>query len=40
MSFPSNIIRLFFGYKKKDFYNNEKRENNYYKTKIQELVIL
>lgn len=26
MSFPSNIIRLFFGYKKKDFYNNEKRE--------------
>lgn len=26
MSFPSNIIRLFFGYKKKEFYNNEKRE--------------
>lgn len=26
ISFPSNIIRLFFGYKKKDFYNNEKRE--------------
>lgn len=26
MTFPSNIIRLFFGYKKKEFYNNEKRE--------------
>lgn len=25
-SFPSNIIRLFFGYKEKDFYDNEKRE--------------
>lgn len=26
VSFPSNIIRLFFGYKKKEFYNHEKRE--------------
>ena len=26
VSFPSNIIRLFFGYKRKDFYNHEKRE--------------
>lgn len=26
VSFPSNIIRLLFRYKKKDFYNNEKRE--------------
>ena len=26
LSFPSNIIRLFFGYKKKEFYANEKRE--------------
>lgn len=26
MSFPSNIIRLFFGYKKKDFYSEEKKE--------------
>lgn len=26
MSFPSNIIRLFFGYKRKDFYADEKRE--------------
>lgn len=26
LSFPSNIIRLFFGYKKKEFYSNEKRE--------------
>lgn len=26
VSFPSNIIRLFFGYKKKAFYNHEKRE--------------
>lgn len=25
-SFPSNIIRLLFRYKKKEFYNNEKRE--------------
>lgn len=25
-SFPSNIIRLLFHYKKKEFYNNEKRE--------------
>lgn len=26
VSFPSNIIRLFFGYRKKEFYNHEKRE--------------
>lgn len=26
VSFPSKIIALFRGYKKKDFYNNEKRE--------------
>ena len=26
MSFPSNIIALFKGYKRKEFYNNEKRE--------------
>ncbi len=26
VSFPSNIIRLFFGYKKKEFYTHEKRE--------------
>lgn len=26
LSFPSNFIRLFFGYKKKEFYSNEKRE--------------
>ena len=26
ISFPSNIISLFKGYKKKEFYNNEKRE--------------
>ncbi len=26
VSFPSNILRLFFGYKKKEFYNHEKRE--------------
>ncbi len=26
VAFPSNIIRLFFGYKKKQFYSNEKRE--------------
>lgn len=26
VSFPSNIIRLFFGYKKRVFYNHEKRE--------------
>lgn len=26
VSFPSNIIRLLFRYKKKEFYNNEKRE--------------
>ena len=26
VSFPSNIIRLFFGYRKKEFYSNEKRE--------------
>ena len=26
VSFPSNIIRLFFGYKKKEFYSHEKRE--------------
>lgn len=26
LSFPSNIIRLFFGYKKKEFYSHEKRE--------------
>ncbi len=26
VSFPSNIIRLFFRYKKKEFYNHEKRE--------------
>lgn len=26
VSFPSNIIRLFFGYRKKNFYNHEKRE--------------
>lgn len=26
LSFPSNFIRLFFGYKKKEFYKNEKRE--------------
>lgn len=25
-SFPSNIIRLFFGYKRKEFYSHEKRE--------------
>lgn len=25
-SFPSNVIRLLFHYKKKEFYNNEKRE--------------
>ena len=25
-SFPSNIIRLLFGYKSRDFYDNEKRE--------------
>ncbi|MBQ2639654.1 MAG: LemA family protein [Bacilli bacterium] len=25
-TFPSNIIRIFFGYKSKDFYDNEKRE--------------
>ena len=25
-SFPSNIIRLFFGYKRKQFYENKKRE--------------
>ena len=25
-SFPSNIIKLFFGYRKKEFYKNEKRE--------------
>lgn len=26
LSFPSNIIRLFFGYKKKEFYSHEKYE--------------
>ena len=26
VSFPSNIIRLFFGYRKKEFYSHEKRE--------------
>ena len=26
LAFPSNIIGFFKGYKKKDFYNNEKRE--------------
>ena len=26
MTFPSNILKIFLGYKKKDFYNNEKRE--------------
>ena len=26
MTFPSNIIKIFLGYKKRDFYNNEKRE--------------
>lgn len=26
LSFPSNIIRLLFGYKKKEFYSHEKRE--------------
>lgn len=26
LSFPSNIIRLFFHYKKKEFYSHEKRE--------------
>lgn len=26
VSFPSNIIRLFFGYKRKEFYSHEKRE--------------
>lgn len=26
VTFPSNIIRLFFGYRKKEFYNHEKRE--------------
>lgn len=26
VSFPSNVIRLFFGYRKKEFYNHEKRE--------------
>lgn len=26
LSFPSNIIRLFFGYKRKEFYSHEKRE--------------
>lgn len=26
LSFPSNIIRCIFGYKKKDFYTHEKRE--------------
>lgn len=26
VSFPSNVIRLLFRYKKKDFYNHEKRE--------------
>lgn len=26
LSFPSNIIRLFLGYKKKEFYSHEKRE--------------
>lgn len=25
-SFPSNLIRLFFGYKKKEFYTHEKRQ--------------
>lgn len=25
-SFPSNLVALLFGYKKKDFYNNEKKE--------------
>ena len=26
MTFPSNILKVVFGYKKKEFYNNEKRE--------------
>ena len=26
VSFPSNIIRLLFGYKKKEFYSHEKRK--------------
>ena len=26
VSFPSNVIRLIFRYKRKEFYNNEKRE--------------
>lgn len=26
VSFPSNVFRLFFGYKKKEFYTHEKRE--------------
>ena len=26
MTFPSNILKVFLGYKKKEFYNNEKRE--------------